>query len=194
MNKSMKLNNSMNAQQSTSSGECQPDERGDVRRQAQSLESVQTWLVAKLAEHLEIEPAEIDIAEPFASYGLASVEAVGLSGELEDWLGRSLAPTLLYDYPSIGNLARYLVDSSLPSQQAAEIDAYPTLTTEPIAIIGIGCRFPGGANTPEAFWELLRSGYDAISEIPAERWDVDAFYDPDPSASGKMYTRHGAFL
>jgi len=65
---------------------------------------------------------------------------------------------------------------------------------EPIAIIGIGCRFPGGVNTPDAFWVFLKGGRDGIIEVPAERWDVDAFYDPDPTAPGKMYTRHGGFL
>ncbi|MFN8009506.1 MAG: beta-ketoacyl synthase N-terminal-like domain-containing protein, partial [Terriglobia bacterium] len=66
--------------------------------------------------------------------------------------------------------------------------------TEPIAITGVGCRFPGGANDPDQFWDLLRDGRDAIRNIPAERWDVDAYFDPDPKKIGKMYTRRGAFL
>src|SRR5688500_8067497 len=65
---------------------------------------------------------------------------------------------------------------------------------EPLAVIGLGCRFPGGAEGPEAFWRLLRGGVDAIGEIPRERWDVEGFYDPDPEAPGRMYTRSGAFL
>ncbi|BAZ50019.1 beta-ketoacyl synthase [Nostoc sp. NIES-4103] len=64
---------------------------------------------------------------------------------------------------------------------------------EPIAIVGIGCRFPG-ANSPEAFWHLLRNGIDAISEVPKERWDVDSFYDPEPATPGKMSTRYGGFI
>ncbi|AOX01784.1 beta-ketoacyl synthase [Moorena producens PAL-8-15-08-1] len=64
---------------------------------------------------------------------------------------------------------------------------------EPIAIIGIGCRLPG-AKTPEAFWQLLRNGVDAITEVPPERWDIDTFYDPSPATSGKMYTRWGGFV
>ena len=74
-----------------------------------------------------------------------------------------------------------------------ELEAVERARTEPIAIVGMGCRFPGGAN-PGEYWRLLRDGVDAISEIPPERWDVDAFYDPDPEAPGKMYTRHGGFL
>ena len=65
---------------------------------------------------------------------------------------------------------------------------------EPVAIIGLGCRFPGGAVDPAAYWRLLRDGVDAVGEVPPERWDVDAFYDPDPEAPGKMYTRRGSFL
>lgn len=69
----------------------------------------------------------------------------------------------------------------------------PGVTTQPIAIIGLSCRFPGAA-TPEAFWQLLCNGKDAITEIPRERWDTDALYDPNPSTPGKMYTRWGGFV
>jgi acyl transferase domain-containing protein/NADP-dependent 3-hydroxy acid dehydrogenase YdfG/phospholipid N-methyltransferase/aryl carrier-like protein len=67
-------------------------------------------------------------------------------------------------------------------------------TKEPIAIIGMGCRFPGGANSPEAFWKLLRDGVDAITEVPADRWNVDSFYDPDGAKPGKIRTRWGGFI
>src|SRR5262245_22530216 len=65
---------------------------------------------------------------------------------------------------------------------------------EPIAVVGLGCRFPGTATGPDAYWAVLRDGIDAISEVPRDRWDIDAYYDPDPDAPGKMYTRHGGFL
>ncbi|MDC0708165.1 type I polyketide synthase [Stigmatella sp. ncwal1] len=66
--------------------------------------------------------------------------------------------------------------------------------SEPIAIVGMAHRFPGGGDTPEAFWELLRNGKDAISTIPSSRWNIDDYYDPTPGTPGKMYTRHGAFI
>ncbi|VAW96721.1 Polyketide synthase modules and related proteins [hydrothermal vent metagenome] len=65
---------------------------------------------------------------------------------------------------------------------------------EPIAIVGSGCRFSGGVESAEDFFKLLKNATDTVSEIPASRWDVEKYYDPDPNAEGKMYTRHGSFL
>jgi amino acid adenylation domain-containing protein len=65
---------------------------------------------------------------------------------------------------------------------------------EPIAIVGLGCRFPGAADDPESYWRLLRDGVDAVGPVPADRWDAAAFYDPDPDAPGKAYVREGGFL
>lgn len=65
---------------------------------------------------------------------------------------------------------------------------------EPIAITGIGCRFPGGGNGPEAFWNLLRNGTDAVTEIPPDRWNIDHFYDPEQGLPGKTYSRWGGFI
>ncbi|WP_035140792.1 type I polyketide synthase [Fischerella sp. PCC 9605] len=76
----------------------------------------------------------------------------------------------------------------------AKLDAIEYAKKEPIAIVGMGCRFPGGADNPEAFWQLLRNGVDAITDVPADRWDIEKYYDPDPDAPGKMCTRKGGFL
>ena len=76
----------------------------------------------------------------------------------------------------------------------AEGAGLDVLTAEPIAVVGMGCRFPGGANSPAEFWQLLERGVDAISLVPAARWSADALYDPDPAAPGKMTTRWGGFL
>ena len=67
-------------------------------------------------------------------------------------------------------------------------------SAEPVAVVGIGCRFPGGVAGPEGYWTFLANGGDAISEVPADRWDADAFYDPDPLAPGRMASKWGGFL
>jgi len=73
-------------------------------------------------------------------------------------------------------------------------EAAPAIGPEPLAVIGLGCRLPGGADTPEAFWRLLRDGVDAITEVPSERWDAAGLYDPDYAVPGKMNSRWGGFL
>jgi acyl transferase domain-containing protein len=75
----------------------------------------------------------------------------------------------------------------------AKLEAIEHAAHEPVAIVGIGCRFPG-ADGPDAYWRLLRDGVDAIREVPRDRWDADALYDPDPDAPGKIYTKSGGFL
>ncbi|HLF78587.1 MAG TPA: SDR family NAD(P)-dependent oxidoreductase [Dehalococcoidia bacterium] len=72
--------------------------------------------------------------------------------------------------------------------------AKTTSAREPIAIVGIGCRFPGDADTPEAFWDVIKNGVNAISEVPADRWDMMSFYDPEPGKVAKTYSRWGGFL
>ena len=76
----------------------------------------------------------------------------------------------------------------------SKLDRLEKYQREPIAIVGLGCRFPGGASTPEAFWNLLQNGVDAITEVPPDRWNLDDYYDPDPETPGKMYTRYGGFI
>src|SRR5215813_1325237 len=79
-------------------------------------------------------------------------------------------------------------------EMQSKLDAMERAKVEPLAIVGIGCRFPGGVNNVDTFWKLLQDGVDAITEVPPDRWDIDAYYDPDPDAPGKMSTRYGGFL
>ncbi|MFC1975071.1 type I polyketide synthase [Chloroflexota bacterium] len=82
----------------------------------------------------------------------------------------------------------------LAAELQSRLNALERARTEPIAIVGLSCRFPGEANDPESFWQLLHNGVDAITEVPSNRWDIATYYDPDPEAPGKMYTRWGGFL
>lgn len=79
-------------------------------------------------------------------------------------------------------------------EMETRLRAAEQLRTEPIAVTGIGCRLPGGAVTPEDYWQLLKNGVDAVGEVPSDRWNIDDYYDPDPDRPDKMATRYGAFL
>ena len=162
-----------------------------LRVDTYSTEAIEKWLVEKLSNLLGVDPREIDVREPFASYGMGSTEAVSLSGELADWLGRKVPADLAYEYPTIKTLARYL--SGTTDESPSVLDAHRKIDSEPIAIIGIGCRFPGSSG-PQAFWQSIRDGVDAITEVPADRFDLNRVYDPDPAIAGKINTRWGGFV
>ncbi len=82
----------------------------------------------------------------------------------------------------------------LAVDQQERLEAMQRAEREPIAVIGIGCRFPGDADSPDAFWDLLRQGRDATRKVPADRWDINALFDADPDAPGRMSVRSGGFL
>ncbi|HAX70809.1 MAG TPA: hypothetical protein DCY14_14450 [Anaerolineae bacterium] len=161
-----------------------------------SSAEIQSWLITRIASMLEMDATSIDPRQPFTYYGLGSVQAVSLTGDLEIFLDKKLSPTLAWDYPTIELLAKHLSNGSTPTKQktAKPEPAQPAsrFVKEPIAIIGLSCRFPGARN-PEEFWTLLKKGIDAISEVSADRWDVDALHS-ESAAPGKVTSRWGGFL
>ena len=138
----------------------------------EKIQAIETWLIHRIAQRLQISPNEIDRQEPLASYGLDSLQVIEMSNELEVWLKQPVFPTIVYDFPTVEALAKQLVvgepaqESESPVAIARQIGS-----TEPIAVVGAGCRFPE-APTLQAFWELLRDGRDAISPVPLSRWDT----------------------
>ncbi len=166
---------------------------GSSQLEFHSSEVIENWLVEKLSNLLGVDPQEIDVREPFASYGMGSTEAVSLSGELADWLGQKIPADLAYEYPTIETLARHLSGSSDESSSANGLDAHREMESEPIAIIGIGCRFPGSSG-PQEFWNAIRDGIDAITEVPVDRFNLNEVYDSDSTLAGKINTRWGGFV
>ena len=143
-------------------------------------------------------PAERVVAgdRPLHELGLDSLMAVELRNSLAAGLGMNLSATVLFDYPTLDGLADFLLGEvlALETPAVAAVGVERSAMDEPIAIIGMDCRFPGGADGPDAFWRLLRDGVDAVGEVPPDRWDVGAYYDPDPDVPGRIATRWGAFL
>ena len=163
-----------------------------------------------LTEHIRGQVAQVlglsssqlpEVNVGFMSMGMDSLMVVELKNRLQNQLGIKLPETIAIEYPTTAKLSLHIEE--LMGWKTTEFDAFSEETKlemmdrsgrEAIAIIGMGCRFPGNANTPESFWELLSNGKDSITEIPLERWDLDYYYDPNPDAPGKMYIRHAALV
>jgi acyl transferase domain-containing protein/acyl-CoA synthetase (AMP-forming)/AMP-acid ligase II/acyl carrier protein len=171
----------------------EPDRRRALRAETRKAEAIQSWLVEQVAVRLKVAVRDIDVQAPLALYGMDSVQAVSLAADLEDWLGVEISPTLAYDYPSIEAIAQHLAGTPATLDLPDRTDGQGRAGLDTIAIIGLGCRFPG-ADNPDEFWELLRNGVDGISEVPTSRWDLQRFYDPNRATPGKMNTRWGGFL
>ncbi|MFJ5818521.1 type I polyketide synthase, partial [Streptomyces sp. NPDC093108] len=143
-------------------------------------------------------PDAVQATQPFTELGFDSLTAVELRNRLAAVTGLRLPATLIFDHPTSAALADRILNDLVGD--SAEMPANSTRTVgmahdEPIAIVGMGCRFPGGVVSPEGLWEVVLSGADVISEFPVDRgWDVEGLYDPDPDRPGKTYGRRGGFL
>ncbi|MCG8653967.1 MAG: polyketide synthase dehydratase domain-containing protein, partial [Pirellulales bacterium] len=239
-----------------------PDHPTVEHRQAM-IESIEGWISHWLVVRAGVDPEDIDLEKPFADYGLDSMTAVELSGEIEDWSGVELTPVVAWNHPTVARMSRFITSqliteiepdpssnqvsdaeledcltrssnfprtrSTMPSptndapepaggdrladrlanlspaqrdllnqrlaarnktvqqQSSAAHDngARPAPDGDVIAIVGMGCRFPGAESTDE-FWELIDQGREVVGPIPAERWERERFYDPTGRSPGKM--------
>ncbi|WP_442934664.1 type I polyketide synthase, partial [Micromonospora sp. CPCC 205739] len=131
----------------------------------------------------------------FRELGFDSLTAVEFRNRLNQTLGLRLPVTAVFDYPSPAGLARFLVDelSGTTTVTSAVVAAKPV--DEPIAIVAMSCRFPGGVSSPEELWRLVADGVDAIDDFPADRgWNLDQLHDPGFTTPNSSYTRSGGFL
>ncbi|MFJ8827817.1 SDR family NAD(P)-dependent oxidoreductase, partial [Streptomyces sp. NPDC102467] len=155
---------------------------------ADPLELVST-AVAEVLGHDGPDAVHLDRA--FAELGFDSLLAVELRNRLGAVLGRRLSSTVVFDHPTPRALAEHLTGE----RRAPAVAGAPATDDEPIVIVSMACRYPGGVRSPEDLWRLVAEGTDAIGDFPGDRgWDLDALYDPDPRTPGTSYTRQGGFL
>jgi amino acid adenylation domain-containing protein len=188
----------------------------------QGISSVSEWLVKEISFKINKPHNEIDIHAPFSHIGIQSMELLGIVAKLGKQLNLEFPSTIGFDYPTIHALSYYLENNSdnhdslisppidhfgkngralcnaseFSNQQPIpeRMDHASTSLKEPIAVIGIGCRFPGGCDTHEKFWKFLENGENGITKVPPDRWDVEALYDANPDTPGKMTTKWGGFI
>ncbi|MFI2334000.1 SDR family NAD(P)-dependent oxidoreductase [Nocardia rhamnosiphila] len=132
---------------------------------------------------------------PFTAFGFDSLGGQRLRNRLVAVTGVALPATLIFDHPTPLAVARLLRARLEGATPAVRRTAPRQRSEEPIAIVGIGCRFPGGVASAADLWELLAAGRDAITPFPTDRgWELDRLFDPDPDRPGTVYTREGGFL
>ncbi|WP_432251155.1 amino acid adenylation domain-containing protein [Streptomyces sp. HNM1019] len=135
----------------------------------------------------------IGVNQNFFEIGGTSLRVVRVQTRLEELLGRPLLGAKLFEHFTVKTLANYLSGGTRTRQQAVP-DRRRADQDEPIAVIGMACRLPGDANTPEEYWELLERGGDGIVDVPRDRWDADALYSADPAVPGTSYCGQGGFV
>ncbi|SNX56504.1 acyl transferase domain-containing protein [Streptomyces sp. TLI_55] len=170
-----------------------PDLAGLAGLTAGERRAALTELVCREAE--AIRGTVADPATAFADLGLTSMDAMTLWHRLSLRTGLRLPATLVWDHPTPAAVAAHLDTRMTGGAAPATVPPPRGPEAEPVAIVAVGCRYPGGVSSPEDLWRLVSDGVDATGDFPADRgWDVDALHDPDPDRLGTTYTRRGGFL
>jgi acyl transferase domain-containing protein/acyl carrier protein/UDP-glucose 4-epimerase len=164
---------------------------------AQRRQALQELVRAEVAAVLGLEAVEsVEMRRAFKELGFDSLGAVALRNRLAKLSGLTLPATLVFDHPTPQAVVDHLLQKLAGARRAAPVAPIARRADdEPIAIVGMGCRYPGGVRSPQDLWELVRRGGDAISGFPDDRgWELDRIYHPDPAHPGTSYAREGGFL
>ena len=138
----------------------------------------------------------IDPDKAFQELGFDSLTAVEMRNRLKTATGLALSPTLIFDYPTPNGLAKYIrTELAGEPYEIKHAPAIRATDDDPIAIVGMSCRYPGGVTSPDDLWDMLMDGRDVLSEFPSDRgWNLAGLYNPDPDVPGTCNTRTGGFV
>ncbi|WP_244888236.1 type I polyketide synthase [Streptomyces scopuliridis] len=165
-------------------------------RRRETVEELVRGTVAAILGHADA--TALDPRRAFKEIGFDSLAGVELRNRLTTTTGLRLPTTVVFDHPSAQAVADHIltrISDAEPTPAVSTARPATVATDDPIAIVGMACRYPGGVASPADLWRLVLDGTDAVSEFPVNRgWDLDALYDPDPERTGTSYVRHGGFL
>jgi len=159
-----------------------------------SEEALRRWLIDHLVTEIGCSPDDVDAHVAIRELGVGSAEAVVLSGLLSERLGWDVSPAELWQHPTIDALARHLSSPEEPAVADTDSGGDRPAADEPIAVIGMGCRLPGGISGPDSFWQLLCDGRSTVTRVPPERWAAFDDGSPEVAAALSGTTRWGSFL
>lgn len=151
-------------------------------------------IVEVMERILQLKVTDFDAA--FKSYGIISVNIPSFIEEMDEIFGMDIPMASFFNNPSVNQFSQYIYSMQNAQKPSKEHNNEVKIPGEEdkIAIIGVSCRFPGGANNIEQYWEVLTGRKDGICDVPSDRWDLEKYYDSDENSPGKMYCRKGGFL
>ncbi|MGH3376098.1 MAG: beta-ketoacyl synthase N-terminal-like domain-containing protein, partial [Actinoallomurus sp.] len=180
------------AEPMTAAPGARPDDLPRPAPGADPAEIVATEVAAVLGYS---EAGAVPRGRTFDDLGIDSATTVELCERLNAATGASLTATAVFDHPTPAALAGHLRDLAAGNRPRAAEAAPRPRTDDPVVVVGVGCRYPGGVSSMTDLWEVAAAGRDAISGFPADRgWDLAGLYDPDPDRAGRTYVREGGFL
>ena len=170
-------------------------------KETEKLSIIEDYITTKVQHVLGLDAGNLDRERGFAEMGLDSMMVIELKNTIQTDLQIEVSTNALFNYANVKELSQYLLEQ-FSKDEASSISNDDTSVKQkanhsddsPIAIVGVGLRFPGGCNDLNSFWELLSKGEHAIQEVPIQRWDIDQYFSPYPGVKSKMYARHGGFL